>query len=146
MKGTLKTQECGFGFFFVLFCFGFFFLSVCAVRKEWEETEQGGKSKLEAWKTVTLHSGSCNILTTKWNKRGGEMQGERNKGRGEWALRGINEREGDLDAEKMEHDCACMLYRSHTQSSRGPLFFLLWTHRQWRWGESRTQSSWLDYK
>lgn len=89
------------------------------------ERKRGEKSQLEAWKTVTLHSGSCNILTTKMKQEGGKSKERgrlRNKGRGERALRGINEREGDLDAEKMELNCARMSCRSHTQSSRAPLF------------------------
>lgn len=110
MKGT---QECGFFFFFFFVC------------SERVRGNGGEKSQLEAWKTVTLHSGSCNILTTKM-KQEGEKSKERgrlrNKGRGERALRGINEREGDLDAEKMELNCARMSCRSHTQSSRAPLF------------------------
>lgn len=53
----------------------FFFFFFCLFGES--ERKRGEKSQLEAWKTVTLHSGSCNILTTKMKQEGEKKQGER---------------------------------------------------------------------
>lgn len=65
-EGDSKTQEC-------LGCF-----SVCIVQRV---RGNGEKSQLVARKTVTLHSESCNALTTKLNERDSKQGRRENKER-----------------------------------------------------------------
>lgn len=101
----------------------FFFFFFCLFGES--ERKRGGKVPTWGLENCDLALWILQHIDNKNETRGGKSKERgrlRNKGRGERALRGINEREGDLDAEKMELNCARMSCRSHTQSSRAPLF------------------------
>lgn len=117
-------------------CSCVFFFCLFAQFWEWEET--GENSQLEAWKTVTLHSESCNILTKKWNKWGESKEGgetkkegerrervEKQKSKREGLSEGIStdEREGERGTvwNSTVFVFYCCTY--HTKSQREPLFF-----------------------
>lgn len=91
--------------------------SACLCSLE-SERKQGKKSQLEAWKTVTLHSESCNILTTKRNKRGeSEEGGQRQEGR-EGREAGIKEMGIKLGKKRSSTVLECYFYTNHTHRAK----------------------------
>ena len=127
MKGTLKTQECGFGVFFVLFCFvlGFFFCLFVLFGKSERKRSRGESPNLRLGKLWPCTLDPATYWQQNETRGGGnarrEKQGERRVSfeRHKWKRGGFRCRENGARL------CLYVVQITHTALKRTIIFFAL---------------------